>query len=94
MGKRAFQLKSADVAEPCPKCGNRQNFVARAAQVAEDCCDVWVTCRCGFDATAEKGAYRLEDVWGSLDPETISMALECSWNDVVRATAGEEVGHE
>lgn len=85
MGKKAFKLARADVAEPCPKCKNTQTFTAHSSQFAEDCCEIWIVCRCGFDPTADKTGHRMEDVWGSLDPESISVAVECSWNDVVRS---------
>lgn len=77
MATRKFTLLDG-VVEPCPKCGNTTTFVARAEQVAEDCCDVWVTCVCGYDPTDGTGD-RLEDVWGSLDKGTIFAALECGW---------------
>lgn len=70
--------------EACPKCGNRQDFVARSAQVAEDLCEVWIKCKCGFDPTEHRTEFRLEDVWGSLDEGTISNALD-TWNMPLRS---------
>jgi len=85
VGKRAVTLNPNDRIAACPRCGNNTSFVAHSAQVAEDCCDVWVVCRCGFDPTAEKTGSRVEDVWGSLDNDTIQTALRWSWNDLLAA---------
>jgi len=49
---------------PCPKCGNNTKFKAYSYQVADDCCNVWVKCECGYDPTICKTEYRYEDVWG------------------------------
>lgn len=77
MAKRAFRHKTGDGIEPCPKCANRIAFVGLSQQVAEDLCEVWVTCKCGYAPGPE---HRMEDVWGSLDPETLSCALQNCWN--------------
>ena len=68
---------------PCPKCGNNREFTAYSAQVAEDGCDVWVVCKCGYDPTAGEIGSRYEDVWGGTDNGNVVMALEC-WNDAIR----------
>lgn len=82
MGQKRFELKPNDKVEKCPKCGNNTEFVGHAQQVAEDCCDVWVVCKCGYDPTEGKCGHRLEDVWGSLDKDTIAMALTV-WDDEI-----------
>ncbi len=84
MGKRSFSHKTGDGIEPCPECQNRQQFVGRSQQFSEDCCDVWVVCACGFDPTAEDTGNRMEDVWGSLDADTLYAALENCWNQPLR----------
>lgn len=84
MGNRAFSHKTGDGVEPCPECKNRQHFIGEARQIAEDCCEVWVICVCGFDPTADNTADRMEDVWGSLDAGTLSCALENCWNEPLR----------
>ena len=79
---RLFTLKPNSTFSPCPRCGNNEVFKAVAERFAEDCCEVWVECaKCGHDPTAEgETAFecdgtRMEDVWGSLDPETIQAAM-------------------
>jgi hypothetical protein len=81
VGRRAFNHKTGECVAPCPTCGNHRSFVARSDQVAEDLCEVWIICVCGFDPTAEATENRMEDVWGSLDPQTIWCALENCWNE-------------
>ena len=82
MAQKRFNLNANESVEKCPKCGNNTEFVAHSAQCAEDCCDVWVVCKCGFDPTENKCGHRLEDVWGSLDRDTILMALDI-WNEEI-----------
>lgn len=81
MGKRAFNIKNVDNVVPCPKCGNREHFVGMAQQVAEDCCEVWIVCACGYDPTDGNSEYRMEDVWGTLDSATLACAMSCSWDE-------------
>lgn len=81
MGVKEFSITGGNV-PACPACGNRQYFRAHSDQVAEDYCDVWVTCRCGHDLTADKFGLRMEDVWGVLDRDTIAAALRCTWIDL------------
>lgn len=81
MTKRPFRLKPGHRWTPCPQCGNQTEFMAYADRIAEDCCEVWVQCsRCGHDPTKEMPGERLEDVWGSLNLETISGAMQCREN--------------
>jgi hypothetical protein len=86
MGQKTVHLRT-DLSmrtEPCPQCQNREHFTARSSQCAEDACEVWVECACGFDPTAEAGLYRVEDVWGSLDVPNILTALDV-WNERITA---------
>ena len=80
MSTRAFNITKGNV-EPCPKCGNQKSFAAHSQQVAEDLCEVWIVCTCGLDPSLGSGD-RMEDVWGSLDKETILEAVGV-WNDLV-----------
>jgi len=79
---RRIQLKENDEIERCPKCDNNTEFIAYSKQVAEDVCNVWMVCKCGYDPTAENTLLRYEDVWGGVDKENCLMALEC-WNDAI-----------
>ena len=87
MGERAITLRQNTEITPCPKCGNNTRFKARSQQVAEDGCEIWVECRCGFDPTAGNTDQRVEDVWGSLDQATVRAALYYSWNDPIALQA-------
>jgi hypothetical protein len=89
VGSKAFTHKTGIGVEQCPKCQNRQSFVGHSLQVSEDCCEVWVACECGYTPGSE---FRMEDVWGSLDAETISAALANCWNEPLRRvhSAGEK----
>lgn len=82
MGRRVFNIKQNQVIKKCPKCGNNTSFVGRSEQVAEDICDVWVECKCGYDPTQYKIGHRLEDVWGTIDNENLSLALDI-WNEEI-----------
>jgi len=80
MTTRRFNLKPNAHVAKCPKCGNNTAFVAHSAQVAEDCCEVWVVCVCGYDPHTWKD--KLESVMGGCDEYNIRDALGC-WNDVL-----------
>lgn len=80
MSIRKFKLAKGGQVTACPRCGNDIEFIARSEQVAEDCCDTWVECTCGYDPTHGKVGHRYEDVWGGCDTENITMALSV-WND-------------
>lgn len=82
MGEVKFKMKPGSDIEPCPKCSNKTDFVAKSMQVCEDCCDIWIECVCGYDPTQNKCGHRLEDVWGSLSKETIADAVGV-WNDEI-----------
>lgn len=79
--QKKFTLNENTQIEKCPKCGNNTEFVAHAEYCAEDCCEVWVVCKCGYEPTDQLG-HRMEDVWGSLDKDTIHDALHV-WNDEI-----------
>ena len=81
MGQRHFLLPANDSIEKCPNCGNNIEFVAKSAQVAEDCCEIWIECKCGHSFPDK---YHLEDIWGSLGKDEILMALDCSWNEPIQ----------
>lgn len=77
MATRPFIVKAGSV-RPCPKCGQWTCFNVESMQVAEDLCEVWVECICGHDPHGF--GEKLEDVWGSLDEQTVRAAIGC-WND-------------
>lgn len=81
-----FTLNSNSEIEPCPECNNNTKFKARSRQVAEDLCDVWVTCgNCGYDpfeSPDEGPMNKIESVWGEIDRGNCLMALE-EWNNLI-----------
>ncbi len=82
MSERRIQLKPNSFVDPCPKCGNTTVFTIHSRQWAEDCCEIWAVCGCGFDPTAENTGHRLEDVWGGCSDENARAALAC-WNEAL-----------
>lgn len=80
MIQRVVTLRENACITPCPKCGNNSLFTARSQQVGEDICEVWVACQCGYDPTKGNTDHRVEDIWGSLDQDTVMCALLNSWN--------------
>lgn len=98
---RDFVLNPNKAVAPCPKCGNNTAFTAHSERVAEDCCEVWVVCTCGYDPTAENTGERLEDVMGGTGIDNILDAISC-WNTALvqaahrpkpdRVAGGEDVG--
>lgn len=84
MSTKKFRVKNPETVQPCPKCGNRSEFVGQSAQVSEDSCDTWVECICGYDPTVGSYGYRFEDVWGGCNVENLTMALEV-WNEMIEA---------
>jgi len=90
--KREFYHRTGKGVEACPDCKNRQRFIGLSQQVAEDLCEVWVRCICGYDAT--QGRDRMEDVMGSLDSANLVCALENCWNEPLRRRAGPTVPGE
>lgn len=86
MGSRMIRLVSNEDTPKCPKCGNNTVFKIRSEQVAEDNCDVWVVCKCGYDPTKSNTLNRMEDVWGSLDDDTCLDAVQFTWSDIINKT--------
>jgi C4-type Zn-finger protein len=82
MGQKKFTLNENANVQKCPKCGNKTAFIAHSEQVAEDGCEVWIVCKCGYDPTEYKCGHRLEEVWGTIDKDTIAMALTV-WDDEI-----------
>ncbi|AKJ37109.1 hypothetical protein U876_23700 [Aeromonas hydrophila NJ-35] len=76
---RQFTLKPNSTVTACPRCGNNTAFTACSVQVVEDCCEVFIICRCSFDPTGQNTDYRFEDVMGYLNEDNIMVALRC-WN--------------
>jgi hypothetical protein len=65
----------------CPQCGNLTEFVARSQQIAEDLCETWIECMCGFDPT-RGGPERFESPMGGCSPEYVRAALQI-WNELL-----------
>jgi len=84
MSIRKFNLARGGQVTKCPQCGNDITFIAHSEQVAEDSCDIWIECECGYDPTYGKCGHRVEDVWGGLDLATISLALQV-WSEEIVA---------
>lgn len=83
---RRIKLKDGSEVEKCPKCENNIEFDIHSQQVAEDCCEIWASCICGFDPTSHENMgsnYRMEDVWGGCSDENCIDAVCCSWNDAI-----------
>lgn len=66
--------------EPCPLCLNNTKFNFHSERIAEDCCELWMSCDCGLTPFTE--ADRYEDVWGSLDQDNCK-ALLSDWNNLI-----------
>jgi hypothetical protein len=80
MSTRKVKFKEGSIIEPCPKCGNKLEFVARSEQVCEDGCEVWIECKCGYNPFADGN--RLEDVMGGVDDDNVMWAIG-EWNELV-----------
>jgi hypothetical protein len=85
MSERKIVYKKNEFIKECPKCGNNTEFTIHSDYCAEDCCEVWAVCKCGFDPTAEGKGWgnRYEDVWGGCSDENCQAALLCSWNETI-----------
>ena len=79
--ERKFNLKENTKVTPCPKCGNNTHFTLRADRCAEDLCETFVSCKCGYEATGS-GGDRYENVWGEMDNSAALVALDC-WNEAL-----------
>lgn len=81
--KRTLALKPNDKIRPCPKCGNNTRFTLHAERCAEDLCETFVVCKCGYEPTYGIGG-RYENVWGEMDNDAAMVALDC-WNMAIAA---------
>lgn len=84
--KRSIKYKPNEVISKCPKCQNNTEFTIISEQVAEDGCEIWAVCKCGFDPTnyEELGScYRIESVWGGVEDDDCQDALLNSWNEAI-----------
>jgi len=80
MSTRKVKFKEGSKIEPCPKCGNKLEFVARSEQVCEDGCEVWIECKCGYDPFTDGN--RLDSVMGGVDDENVKWAIN-EWNELI-----------
>lgn len=87
MTTRKVKFKETSVIEPCPECGNKTDFTIKSDYCAEDCCEVWAVCKCGY----EPKEARFEDVWGGVGDDNCKTAIRV-WNDSIDAL--KEVNHE
>lgn len=83
MSSRRIKLKANESVAKCPKCGNNTDFTIYSDYCAEDCCEVWAECKCGYNPTANDTSNRLEDVWGGCDDNNCLDAIRFSWTDVI-----------
>lgn len=67
----------------CPKCSYRTSFTVYSRQVAEDYCNIWAVCVCGFDPTEDNTGDRIEDVWGGTSDEDCINAISITWNETL-----------
>lgn len=79
---RHFILRENDQVTECPQCGNNREFIGYSRQCAEDACEVYVVCKCGYDPTYGHSSWRFEDVWGGTHDGNMLVALDC-WNDAI-----------
>lgn len=87
MARRSLQLKPNDRISRCPACGNNTQFTLRAERCAEDLCETYVVCECGFEPTGATGD-RYENVWGEIDNPAALVALDC-WNSAIARRAAQ-----
>lgn len=83
MSTRRISFKPNNTVTPCPKCGNNTVFDIHSEQCAEDCCDIWATCKCGYNPTSERHLDRIEDTWGSLNDDMCKGAVLYTWNEII-----------
>jgi hypothetical protein len=70
--KREFRIKPNHVT-PCPECGNTEEFFAHSERCAEDCCETWISCKCGHAPPSE---HRRECVFGDISKEAIGCLMQ------------------
>jgi len=80
MTTRKIKCKEGADVEPCPKCGNKTEFTIHSDYCAEDCCEVWAVCKCGYET---QDGERFEDVWGGCDDNNCVAAMAC-WNAAIQ----------
>ncbi len=83
MSHRMVKYKPNTYISNCPKCNNNTKFRVKSEQVAEDMCEIWAVCVCGYDPTLYNTLGRLEDVWGGTDDHQCQDAIIFTWNDVI-----------
>lgn len=86
MTQRKVAFKPASDICPCPECGNKTIFTIKSEQVAEDYCNLWAECICGYTHDSD---YMFEDVWGGVDNDNVMIAIKC-WNDAIQDKLGSE----
>jgi len=85
MSKRKVKYKENEFIKPCHKCGNNTEFTIHSEYCAEDCCEIWAVCKCGYDPTNEEGGFgnRVEDIWGGCSAENCQDAIRYAWNETL-----------
>lgn len=81
MKRNLVLLKNTRVT-PC-KCGNNTHFTLHAERCDEDLCETWVVCKCGYDPTTKHPGLRYENIWGAMDNDAATVALDC-WNTAIK----------
>lgn len=94
MTERKVSFKKGGDIRPCPECGNTTHFTIKSDYCAEDCCEVWAVCKCGYDPTAEAKGFgnRFEDVWGGCDDHNCHNAILFAWNETIDAASVDKGG--
>ncbi len=80
MQTRTVKVTAHTNLTPCPKCENKSVFNIHSTQVAEDGCEIWITCTCGLNPT--KPNDRHESVMGTLDDDTCNGMIR-EWDDLI-----------
>lgn len=91
MADRRLQLAANDRVRPCPRCENNTAFLLRSERCAEDLCETFVVCSCGFEPTGPMGD-RYENVWGEIDNSAALVALDC-WNEAINRSTAKRSKH-
>lgn len=69
---------------PCPKCSNNTHFTIHSEQVAEDICDIWAACTCGFAPIIGTTGNAIESIWGTIEERDMLEAVVYTWNDLLK----------
>ena len=83
MNSRTVRFKQTAEIVPCPKCGNKTDFIIKSDYCAEDCCEVWAQSICGHEPNSDD---RIEDVWGGCGDDNVQAAMAC-WNEAMTYNA-------